>query len=288
MAAGTLRARWDSESQPPGEYEFRATGYDAAGNSTTAERRANGTSMVLVNPLKTQTALRAGFGDKVLVLSRCERRRCRRDVVRGYDDRRPREKLVPYGSGALYSGQLSTVRGAALPDMPVKVIERFPAGASQLDRVTTVRTGGDGVFVVNLLPGPSRQITAAFQGTRTLTGSGAETARLEVRSAVRMWASSPVATVGGRAIVFRGRVEAGGAAIPPDGKSVQLQFRLPTVPWTEFRTVQTDAHGRFRYAYRFTDDDSRGVRFQFRAFVPAQNEWPYEPAGSRPVAVTGR
>ena len=110
--------------------------------------------MVLVNPLKTQTALRAGFGDKVLVLSRCERRRCRRDVVRGYDDRRPREKLVPYGSGALYSGQLSTARGAALADMPVKVIERFPAGASQPERVTTVRTDGDGVFVVNLLPGP--------------------------------------------------------------------------------------------------------------------------------------
>jgi hypothetical protein len=287
-AGGTLRARWDSESYPPGQYEFRAIGFDAAGNPTTTLQRDNGTSMVLPNPLKIQTALHAGFGARALVLNRCRHRRCRRDVIRRFDDWRLRKKLVPYGSGVLYSGQLRTARAGALADMPVRVIERFPIGASQSTRVTTVRTDGDGVFAVNLLPGPSRQVTAAFQGTRTLTGSGAEAAQLGVRGAVRMSASSSVATVGGQAIVFRGRVEAGGATIPSSGESVQLQFHLPTVPWTEFRTVQTDARGRFRYAYRFTDNDSRGVRFRFRAFVPAQNDWPYEPAGSRPVAVRGR
>jgi hypothetical protein len=45
--------------------------------------------------------------------------------------------------------------------------------------------------------------------------------------------------------------------------------------------------GRFRYAYRFSDDDSRGARFQFRAFASAQNDWPYEPGSSGPVAVLG-
>jgi hypothetical protein len=69
--------------------------------------------------------------------------------------------------------------------------------------------------------------------------------------------------------------------------SVQLQFRAPGLAWAEFRTVQTDRHGRFRYPYRFSDDDSRGVRFRFRAFVPTQSDWPYEPGGSRPVAVRG-
>ena len=68
---------------------------------------------------------------------------------------------------------------------------------------------------------------------------------------------------------------------------MQLQFRLPGLPWTEFRTVQTNRRGRFRYAYRFSDDDSRGVRFLFRAFVPTQSDWPYEPGGSLPVAVRG-
>jgi hypothetical protein len=76
--------------------------------------------------------------------------------------------------------------------------------------------------------------------------------------------------------------------MPTEGRAVQLQFRLPGQAWSEFRTVRTNRRGRFRYAYRFADDDSRGVRFQFRAFVPAQAGWPFEPAGSLPVEVLGR
>ena len=59
------------------------------------------------------------------------------------------------------------------------------------------------------------------------------------------------------------------------------------MPWTEFRTVQSDGAGRFRYPYSFSDDDSAGVRFLFRAFVPATGGWPFAPATSRPLAVTG-
>jgi hypothetical protein len=75
--------------------------------------------------------------------------------------------------------------------------------------------------------------------------------------------------------------------MPVEGKTVQLQFRLPGLPWREFRSVRSDRRGRFRYAYRFSDDDSRGVRFQFRAYAPAQAGWPFEPAGSLPVTVQG-
>ena len=52
--------------------------------------------------------------------------------------------------------------------------------------------------------------------------------------------------------------------------------------------MQSDDSGRFRYAYSFSDDDSRGIRFQLRAFVPAAAGWPYEPATSRPAFVTGK
>lgn len=88
-------------------------------------------------------------------------------------------------------------------------------------------------------------------------------------------------------MVFRGRVAAAPGTIPPEGKSVQLQFRLPGLDWSEFRTIKTDRRGRFRYAYRFSDDDSRGARFQFRAYAPAEDNWPYEPGGSLPVLVRG-
>jgi hypothetical protein len=108
-----------------------------------------------------------------------------------------------------------------------------------------------------------------------------------VRAAVRLRTSTGHARVGGPPVVFSGRIAHPEAPLPAAGLPVQLQFRLAGMPWTEFRTVQSDAFGRFRYPYSFSDDDSAGVRFQFRASVPAAGGWPFAPATSRPVAVTG-
>jgi hypothetical protein len=262
-ANGELRARWDSDSYPVGAYEFQATGYDKAGNATVTSRRRNGTAIVLANPLKPSTALVAMLNGK------------------------PSERIFPYGRSVRLSGRLTTGIRSPLSGMPVRIVEHFAAGRGPAVRVSNIKTGPGGVFAVRLAPGPSREITASFAGSPTLSRSASRPLQLEVRSAVRLRASSGVADVGGAPLVFAGRVQPP-EAIPEEGKSVQLQFRLAGLPWSEFRTVQTDARGRFRYAYRFSDDDSRGARFQFRAYAPAQDDWPYEPAGSRPVIVQGR
>jgi hypothetical protein len=255
-----LRARWDSEAYPPDEYEFRATVYDAAGNSASSLSKSDGSPMRLSSPLKVATTLLSSF----------------------------RSRTVSYGRGASFSGRLLAGRHAPLSAMPVRVIERFDPGSVPRERVSTVRTGTNGAFSIHLAPGPSRDLVAVAPPTATLRGASSQPLRLTVRSGVRMRVSSTVARVGGRPVVFRGGVAASGAAIPAEGKTVQLQFRLPGLPWSEFRTIHTDPHGHFRYAYRFADDDSRGVRFQFRAFAPAQAGWPFEPAGSLPVSVLGR
>jgi hypothetical protein len=253
-----LRARWDSEAYPPGEYEFRATVEDIAGNSASSLLRSNGSPLRLSSPLKVATTLLSRF----------------------------RSRTVRYGRGASFSGRLFAGRRAPLPGMPVRLIERFDPGAVPPERVTTVRTGDDGAFSIHLGPGPSRDLIAVAPSTATLRGTSLRPLRLTVRGGVRLRVSSMVARVGGPPVVFRGGVA--GGAIPAEGKTVQLQFRLPGLPWSEFRTVRTDPLGHFRYAYRFADDDSRGARFQFRAFAPAQAGWPYEPAGSLPVQVLGR
>jgi hypothetical protein len=263
QAGDQLRARWDSDADPPGEYEFCAVGYDLAGNATTAARRANGTAMVLPNPLKAPTALRAAFAERATA------------------------RTVPFGRGVRLSGQLSAA-GTPLPGMPVRIVERFVAGASPAIRVSMARTGPGGAFALRLAPGPSREIEAGFEGDPTLSRTAGSPLSLHVRSRVRLRTSAAMAAVGGRPLVFSGQVVAGPGEIPAGGKSVQLQFRLRGIPWSEFRTVQTDRRGRFRHAYRFSDDDSRGARFQFRAYAPAQDDWPYEPGGSRPLIVRGR
>lgn len=288
LEGGRLLARWDSDRYPRGQYEFLATAYDRAGNVARSTLRAGGMAMVLPAPLKAPTRLLAGFGSGSLVWHRCAgdglRRRCRREVIESFE-RRPALRTVPYGRGLSVGGVLTSASGAALGAQRIQLTEVFGDGAIQRDR--ELRTAADGSFLARLGPGPSRRIEFGFAGSRTLSESRARPIALAVRAGVRMRASAASASVGGRPLVFSGVVE-DAAAIPAGGKLVELQFRLEGLPWSEFRAVRTDAEGRFRYPYRFSDDDSRGARFQFRAFVPAEGEWPYEPAASRPVFITGR
>ena len=286
-----LVAHWDSDSYPHGKYEFLATGYDLAGNAGIGSDRVRGAKMVLVNPLKTSTQLEVGFGGRQLVWHRCRHtvqgRRCHRQTITSFDPR-PTAQVVPSGHGMLFGGRLRNISGVPLGGQELTVTETFAPGSQPARRTATVRTDPDGFFSLRLAPGPSREISAGFAGTRTLTRATGRSVRLDVLASVALRASAAAAKVGGAPIVFSGSVGQAGAAPLEEGLPVELQFRYPGVDWTGFRTVQTDAHGRFRYAYRFSDDDSRGIRFQFRADVKGREGWPYEPAFSRPVAVTGR
>ena len=289
-SAGRLIAHWDSDAFPPGTYEFRAIGFDVAGNSATSGSRASGARMALASPLKKPTSIEAGFGGRRLTWHRCKvvagSRRCRREVIESFA-RRPAERSVPYGRGMPLAGRLSS-SVSPVAGLPVQIVETFDTGAVPDQRTTVVQTAADGTFIARLAPGPSRQVEAVFAGSPTLSRATGRQLRLAVLTGVRMRASTAAAAIGGAPVVFGGTVARGDAKMPPDGRAVELQFRLPGGEWAEFRTIQTDRHGRFRYAYEFSDDDSRGVRFEFRAFVPTQDGWPYEPAASRPVFVTGR
>lgn len=263
VRAGRLVAHWDSGSFPEGVYEFRVTGYDRAGNVAAANQRANHTRMVLVNPLKGQARLLAGpLGDRDATIS-------------------------PFGRRIPYGGRLSTAAGAPLGGLPVRVVESFGPGAAERERSTMVVTAADGSFAIRLPRGPSREVDARFAGTPTLGPAAAGPARLSVLGSVTLRASAPTARVGGAPVVFSGRVGRLGARLPSGGLPVELRFRVPGGEWSEFRTVRTDPRGRFRFAYAFSDDDSRGVRFRFRASVGG-GDWPYEPVASKAVSVTGR
>jgi hypothetical protein len=290
-SGGTLSARWDSDSFPAGDYEFRATGFDAAGNSVEGERRSTGARMVLPSPLKMPTSLEAGFGGQRLIWRTCERtaagRRCRRQAIGPYE-LRPTARTVPYGRGVQFGGRLTTLAGAPLAGLPIQVLETFDPGAEPGLRTSMVQTATDGTFTAHLAPGPSRHVEAVFAGNRILTRAVDDPVRLGVGAGIHLHASAATAKIGGAPVLFSGRIGGPGGSMPATGRPVELQFRLPGTEWTEFRTVQTDAQGRFRYPYAFSDDDSRGVRFQFRAYAPSGPGWPYEPAASRPVVVLGR
>lgn len=250
-AGDRLVAHWDSDSYPSGKYEFIATGYDVAGNSGAGTDRAKGGRMVLVNPLKAQVQLKAGL------------------------------------SGRRLTGRLRRIGGGPVAGKDVVVTETFAAGSQPRQRTSVVKTDKEGAFFLRLRPGPSRDVVARFAGTAQLSRATSDTTRIEAATKVRLRSSAAAAKVGGKPVVFSGRVAHRGAATVA-GLPVELQFRFRGGAWSEFRTVETDARGRFRYRYRFSDDDSRGVRFQFRAHVKGREGWPYGPGTSRPVSVTGR
>jgi hypothetical protein len=266
VSGDRLVARWDSEAFPAGRYEFLASGFDRAGNAASSGYRRNGLKMILANPLKTPVKLEAGLAGT---------------------SAGARGRIVPAGRGAVFAGGLRTAAGSPPAGLPVTVTESFAGGSSPSRRSTILRTADDGSFSLRLAPGPSRDVSVAFAGTRTLTRAATASVHLGVRAAVRLKVSARSARVGGAPVVFSGRV-AGPGASTRGGVPIELQFRYRGAEWSEFRTVETDAKGRFRYPYRFSDDDSRGVRFRFRALAGQREGWPYEPAFSNPVAVSGR
>lgn len=289
-ADGVLDARWSSDDYPPGDYEFRVTGFDAAGNPAVTGRRSDGSPMILHNPIKAPARIASGFGGRRLVWQHCHRvdggRRCHREAVAGYEAR-PALWTVPYGRPLRFGGILRAAGGDPLGGQAVEIVETFAPGAGTTQRRSTATTDADGRFATRLAPGPSRRVEAFFPGTRTLTRDTGRAVTMAVRAGLRLRASTGEARIGGKPVIFAGRLLAGEAKIPRTGRPVQLEFRVPGGTWSEFRTVQTDGHGRFRYPYAFTDDDSRGIRFQFRAVSPEQADFPYRPGASRPVAVTG-
>jgi uncharacterized Zn-binding protein involved in type VI secretion len=250
-AGDRLVARWDSDSYPAGKYEFVANGFDTAGNSVAGTDRARGGRMFLVNPLKAQVELTTEL------------------------------------SGRRLAGSLRRIAGGPVAGQSIVVTESFAAGSMPRQRLTVVSTDRDGAFTLRIRPGPSRDVIARFAGTPLLSRAAGRVAHVAAATKVRFRASSATARVGGRPVVFSGRVAHRGAVMVA-GLPVELQFRFRGGAWSGFRTLETDARGRFRYRYRFSDDDSRGVRFWFRAHVKGREGWPYGPGTSRPVRVTGR
>jgi len=252
VEAGRLVARWDSDSYPEGKYEFRATGYDLAGNGATGTDRERGGRMVLVNPVKAPVSLAT--------------------VLR---KRR-------------FSGRLRRTGGGGIARQRVAVVETFAAGAEPQHRTSFLTTDADGAFSLRLRPGPSRDVAAYFGGTTTLTRASGTSTHLAAPTGVKLRASARTASIGGRPVVFSGTLTVRGAARAARGLPVELQFRYPGAGWRGFRTIEANRRGRFRYAYRFSDDDSRDIQFQFRAHVKGREGWPYGPGTSRPVTVTGK
>ncbi len=262
----------------PGTYAFRADASDAAGNSASSSRRADGTEMALRKlPPPPLAERRAARPEQPKTKSRLF-------AQLRWRHHRGMRVTVPFGAGAALTGRLVDADGAGLAGRSLRVVSRPSRGAHSRRRVETVRTGAHGGFRLPLVPGPSRRITVSYAGEAGLEGSRRAALALRVRGGL-VFAAAPRSLRTGESVRLWGRVRARGAPLPRRGKLVAIQYyESEARRWRPVLVVRSDHSGRFRARYRFRYVSGRAL-IELRAVALAEERWPYAPGASRPVAV---
>jgi hypothetical protein len=264
IQSGELRARVDTEAEEPGHYQFMAEATDVAGNHIQTTERQNGDPMVVSFPLRAGSELSAHL-----------------------EPGGERRQTIRYGRASEVAGQLVDTEGDPLRNQPVTVEEYFGEGALIERRVRTVRTDSDGHWLSKLPAGPSRTVTATYDGNAQFLGADADAGVLRVRSKASFRTSRSRIPEGGR-IVFKGRVGHLGARLPSGGKLIELQVQEAAGRWNTVREAfYTKPDGRYKTSYRFGRFYQADAVFRFRAKVAREQGWPYKaPVRSRSRKVT--
>lgn len=270
LEGSRLVARVDDAHLPPGRYLLRAQASDLADNVGVASA-----AQAITLPLRIQSAMRAGLERTKVVRVRVRRRLVRRRV----SVLRP-EGRVRYGSHVSVGGVLTNRDGQPLSGQQIQVVGEGPNGDQLL---AVLMTDAKGRYRYRAAGSQSRALRFVYPGT-TMVLPAERQVRLIVPAAGTFRASRR-RVPNGRSVVFSGRVRS--APVPALGKLLEIQVRQPSGEWTTFRTLRTDATGRWALRYRF-----RLVRchttYRIRARMPAEAGYPFATGHTRGRAVTVR
>jgi hypothetical protein len=146
----------------------------------------------------------------------------------------------------------------------------------------TIRTDARGRYRYLIRAAQNTTYRLVYLGTATvLPAQSGVTLLVPARTSL---GASKRHLLNGQQTRFRGELPR--SRIPTNGKLVELQVRL-TGHWQTFRTVRTDARGRWGMSYRFRR--TSGVqRYKFRARIPREVGYPFEPGRSRILSIRVR
>lgn len=173
---------------------------------------------------------------------------------------------------ARVAGRL-TAAGSPVADATVCALTRVRLAGHPVTLAATARTDTRGDYAIELPAGPSRQVFVHHAwGDRILARHGLELAS-EVRPTLEVL---PRRTARNRRrLRFTGVLPAPVCA----ERVVKVQARIGKRRWQVFRTDRTDGECRFSARYRLRATRSRTI-YRFRAYVPAQEGYPYQPGYS--------
>jgi len=179
-------------------------------------------------------------------------------------------------------GQLLAPSGVPIGGALVSVLFTPSYEGAHTVALTSARTSSLGAFRVRVPAGtPSGRLTFAYSAT--LGGavpSVTSALSLSVPATLALRVTPRVASARGT-IAFAGTLH--GEPLPPGGKTLVLEARVPGESWRQFEVLSTGAGGRYRASYRFRLPGP--VVYQFRAVAPAEADFPYAAGSSNVVAV---
>ncbi len=269
-----LVARIDDAALPAGRYVLRAQATDLAGNvGVTSATQA------ITLPLRVQSAMEAGIAKQRIVRRKVRRNGKRRTVRRRVTVLRSTAR-VRFGRHVRISGRLTNSDGQPLAGQEVRVITATANGDQLL---ATLATDAQGRYRYRALASHGRTLRFVYLGSPLVLP--VERQVTLVVPAAGSFQPSRARLPNGRSTMFRGRVRSG--PLPVGGKLVEVQVRQPSGEWTTFRTLRTDARGRWALRYRF-----RYVRchttYRLRARIPTEAGYPFATGRSRVRKVTVR
>ena len=274
-----LVARLDDAALPPGPYVLRARATDQAGNDAWTDRRVDGQPMEVTLPIRTATAVSAGF-PVVRTLVQSRRRNGKREWVRQRVTVNRSAVRIMAGSVVQVVGRLTSSAGGGIAGQSVGVSASSAGGPERV--VGTVQTDGEGRFAYSAAGTSSETLRFTFAGSATLLPS-----RIAVTMsvpAVTAFMANRRSLRNGQTVTFAGQLRTRPA--PPGGKLLELQVLLPA-GWKTFRTVRSDPAGRWTARYHFTR--TGGVQhYRFRVRLPEEASYPFAVGVSQPLVITVR
>lgn len=301
-------AHIDNAVLPDGDYEFRATAPDQAGNVATGDRNRQGEKQILhidpthVGPYRTGAELGhveaadegATVATRITVgvvhrakgpARKCKKTRartkrvCRKARTRGAV-RLVRSTRIAFGQRAAVKGKVTASDGRPLAGVELTVLGRLSSDGARYAAERAIRTNRDGVFSYTAKAGPSRTLDFAYRGDSTYKHSdGYVTLKVPAAASIR---TSRKRVRNGSSVVFIGKLP--GKPYPTKGKVVDLQA-FYRHKWRTFATARASRRGKWTFRYRF--EATRGtVVYPFRVRVRASSDYAYELGYSKTVNVT--
>ena len=276
----------DTSLLAPGQHSLQLIVEDAAGNQTIAY---NGTIMIAGPPSAGATASPGGAigpGSPLALRGAANGTNAsdQAKLTARWAGTAKELRTSRYRQVDRVTGRLTTATGQPIPGAMLDVSATAADQGAKAASLASVRTGPTGAWTLTLPKGVSSSTVRFGYRSHVNDTIPAATASLTLRvhAGVEL-RIAPRTTSVGHTISFSGTLH--GAPIPPGGKQLVLEASSAG-EWIEFRTITTDAKGRFHASYRFKFPGP--ITYRFRVLSRHEADFPFMAGTSNVVAVHER